>query len=76
MDVRIGVINAPKELKLEFEGSADETYDTVRAAMDEDGDTVWLVDRFGGRVGVPKDKLAYVEIEGEDHAKRVGFGSG
>jgi hypothetical protein len=36
---------------------------------------LWLADAKGRRVGVPTEKLAYVEV-GEEHPdKRVGFSS-
>ena len=36
---------------------------------------LWLTDAKGRRVGVPTEKLAYVEV-GEEHPdKRVGFSS-
>ena len=36
---------------------------------------LWLTDARGRRVGVPTEKLAYVEV-GEEHPdKRVGFSS-
>jgi Protein of unknown function (DUF3107) len=36
---------------------------------------VWLIDSKGRRVGVALDKLAYIEVDSEEGAKRVGFGS-
>jgi hypothetical protein len=35
---------------------------------------LWLTDTKGRRVGVPTDKLAYVELGEDNAAKRVGFG--
>ena len=34
---------------------------------------LWLVDTKGRRVGVPTEKLAYVEVGEENPDKRVGF---
>ena len=34
----------------------------------------WLIDSKGRRIGVPSERLAYVEIENDHDAKRVGFG--
>jgi len=36
---------------------------------------LWLTDSRGRRVGIPTDKLAYIEIDEENPEKRVGFSS-
>jgi len=76
MEVKIGVVYTPKELTIELDGKVDEVTKTVEAAMSGKDPVLWLVDKKGRRVGVPTDKVAYVEIGEEDSAKRVGFGSG
>ena len=38
-----------------------------------DGGALWLTDRKGRQVGVPTDKIAYVEI-GRPDDRRIGFG--
>ncbi|HVM41391.1 MAG TPA: DUF3107 domain-containing protein [Acidimicrobiia bacterium] len=75
MDVRIGVTYSAKELKLDIDGDADEVTNLVKQALDEADTVVWLTDRRGTRVAVPIDKLAYVEIEGSEGDRHVGFGS-
>lgn len=76
MDVRIGVTYSPKELDIELPDDADpaEVRTLVEAAV-KAGTMVWITDRRGRQVGVPADKVAYLEIgaAGEDH--RIGFGS-
>ena len=43
----------------------------------KDGKSVlWLTDVRGRKVGVPAERVAYVEIEHDADAKRVGFGPG
>ena len=37
---------------------------------------LWLTDVDGRRVGVPAERVAYVEIELNGATKRVGFGPG
>lgn len=76
MEVKIGVVYTPKELTIELDGKVEEVTKTVEAAMSGKDPVLWLVDKKGRRVGVPTDKVAYVEIGEEDSAKRVGFGSG
>jgi hypothetical protein len=74
MDVRIGVVYTPKELTLEVDGSVDHTVDLVNRALSGSEPMLWLTDSKGKRVGVPTDKIAYVEVDSDDGAKRVGFG--
>ena len=66
VDVRIGVTHSPKEIGLLApDGSDDKAI--------ADGSTLWLTDRKGRQVGVPAEKLAYVEI-GRPDDRRIGFG--
>ncbi|HZJ26762.1 MAG TPA: DUF3107 domain-containing protein [Acidimicrobiia bacterium] len=80
MEIRIGVVYSPKELVIELdEGKAGEkaASDAVKAleqAADDGGKLVWLTDNKGRRVGIPTDKLAYVEISSADEDAHVGFG--
>lgn len=74
MEVKIGVIYSPRELTVEVDGSADELVSNVQSALKDSTAMLWLVDRKGKRVGVPVEKIAYVEIGEEDAMKRVGFG--
>ena len=75
MEIRIGVLHSPKELSLELDGgSADDIVKTFEASLKQDDGVLWLTDAKGRRVGVPADRVAYVEIETESGTKRVGFG--
>lgn len=74
MEVRIGVLHSPKELSLEIDGSAEDVKRALDEALKSDGAVLWLCDRKGRDVGVPADRVAYLEIETEHGAKRVGFG--
>ena len=74
MEVRIGVLHSPKELSLELDaGSADEVVKSFEASLKDEG-VLWLTDSKGRRVGVPAERVAYIEIETETGSKRVGFG--
>ena len=75
MDVRIGLIQTAKELEVQLEDDADAAAlrDQVDAALTAGG-TLWLTDRKGRQVGVPAEKLAYVEIGSPDDGRRIGFG--
>jgi hypothetical protein len=74
MDVRIGVVHTPKELTVEFDGSESDVAEAVEAALAGKAAVLWLTDAKGRKVGIPADKVAYVEIDADGTAKRVGFG--
>lgn len=74
MEVKIGVLYAPRELVLESPQAADEIERAVNEALRADLGVLTLVDDKGRRVLVPADKLAYVEIA-DTETRRVGFGS-
>jgi hypothetical protein len=79
MDVRIGVTYSPKELDLELDDSdgADTVRKQVESALAGGAASVlWLTDRRGRQVGVPVDKIAYVEIGAPGADRRIGFGAG
>ena len=73
MEVRIGVVHTPKELAIELE-SVDDVINAIEQAVKDGVSMIWLTDTKGRRVGVPLDKLAYVEVDAEEGSKRVGFG--
>lgn len=76
MDVRIGVIYTAKELDIEMGDDVDRDalQADIETALSGDGGLVWLTDRRGRKVGVPIDKVAYVEIGIADDERRIGFG--
>jgi DNA-binding MurR/RpiR family transcriptional regulator len=74
MEVHIGVVYTPKELTLELDGSADDVVNAVEKAVDAKAPVLWLTDTKGRRVGIPADKIAYVEVGADDESHRVGFG--
>jgi len=75
MEVKIGVIYSAKELSVELDGGkAEDVVSAVEDALRGGAPVIWLTDKKGRRVGVPTDKVAYVEVAEEDATKRVGFG--
>ena len=75
MDVRIGLTQTPKELEVQLDDDTDAG--ALRQQVDDAlaaGSTLWLTDRKGRQVGVPSQKLAYVEIGSPDDGRRIGFG--
>ena len=75
MEVRIGVVHTPKELAVDVEASIDDTVRMVEKALKDGAAMVWFEDAKGRRIGVPADKLGYIEVDADENAKRVGFGS-
>ena len=75
MDVRIGLTQTPKEIEVQLEEGTDpaEVRQQVEAAL-SDSSTLWFTDRRGRQVGVPSEKLAYVEIGSPADERRIGFG--
>ena len=76
MDVRIGVTYTPREIEVELSSDADgdQLIEDVEAAIAKTGGVLWVTDRKGRRVGVPADKVAYVEIGSPSEDRKVGFG--
>ena len=72
MEVKIGVLYAPRELLVETDTSPDDIEKALAKSIVEGG-VFSLVDNKGSRVVVPVDKLAYLEIAEPDD-RRVGFG--
>jgi hypothetical protein len=75
VEVRIGVIYTAKEIEVEVtdETDRDELVKAVEASVAQGNGILWLTDRRGRKVGVPVDKLAYVDIGAEAGERRVGF---
>lgn len=77
MDVRIGVIQNPKEIQVELPAGTDveEVRSRVAEAITGKEAVLWLVDRHSRTVAVPSERIAYVEIGAGDSERRVGFGA-
>jgi Protein of unknown function (DUF3107) len=73
VDLRIGVVNVARELTVELaeDTDSDALRDDIEAALMSEG-VLWITDRHGKRVGVPVDKVAYVEVGSGDN-RRIGF---
>ena len=76
MEVRIGVLHTAREIELDLGDGvdADKLAKEIETAIAGGEGMVWLTDRRGRRVGVPAQRLAYVEI-GSSGDRRVGFGT-
>jgi Protein of unknown function (DUF3107) len=77
VDVRIGIIQSPKELEVELKDDADRekvVADIEKLLKTGDG-VLWLTDKKGRKVGVPVAKVAYIEVGAPTAERRVGFGA-
>ena len=72
MEVKIGIQSAPRELVFETDAEADEVEAALRAAVDIRAGVFVLANAKGGRVIVPAEKIAYLELSGTEQ-RRVGF---
>ena len=75
MEVRIGVVYTTRELTIETDDEVDVVTQTVERTLANGSGVLWLTDTKGRRVGVPTDKIAYVEIAADAGGRKVGFGS-
>ena len=77
MHVRIGVINAPRELSVELADDTD--LEALRAQVDDalgdDDNVLWLTDKKEQQYAVPVEKVAYVIIGTPQAEPRIGFGN-
>ena len=73
MEVRIGVIYTAREFVVETDDSPENVTKAVEDALGG-SPMLWLTDKKGKKVGVPSDKIAFVEITVDTGTKQVGFG--
>ncbi len=76
MDLRIGVTDNPKEIRVEMADDTDVAAlrSEVDAAVAGSGSVLWLTDIRGRQVGVPAGKIAYLDIGAPGSDNPVGFG--
>lgn len=77
VDVRIGVTYSAREVDVQLanDTDADELRETIDSTLGGDGAVLWLTDKRGRIVGVPTDKVAYVEIGSDSDGRAIGFSS-
>jgi Protein of unknown function (DUF3107) len=73
VEVKIGIQSVPREIILETNSAVEEIERALSAAV-SDGTVLVLEDDKGGKVLVPAEKIAYMEIGGAE-PRRVGFGA-
>ncbi|HXZ65815.1 MAG TPA: DUF3107 domain-containing protein [Streptosporangiaceae bacterium] len=75
MEVKIGIPSVPRELLVETASSPEEVESALTAAVAAEAGVFVLSSVKGGKVLVPADKIAYVELGGTE-PRRVGFNAG
>jgi hypothetical protein len=72
VEVKIGIVESPRELVVSSDQTPDEVQKLVDASMNGGDPLLKLVDDKGRRFLVRADQIAYVEIAPAE--RRVGFG--
>ncbi|MDQ6927996.1 MAG: DUF3107 domain-containing protein [Actinomycetota bacterium] len=74
MQVRIGIVQSPKEIDIDLDDNDDGTalVEHITEVMAGPG-MLWLTDKRGRRIGVSTEKVAYVEVGADTGDRRVGF---
>lgn len=72
MEIRIGIVNAPRELGFESAQSPDEIAEQVETAVNSGTGVLRITDDKGRIYVVPTAGIAYVEI-GAEESRRIGF---
>lgn len=75
MNIRIGLVQSPRELDIELADDADtvKLAEEITTAVAEGPGMFWLSDKKGMRVGIATGRVAYVEVGPEKDARGVGF---
>ena len=72
MEIRIGIVNAPRELSFESTQTVDEIAEQAQASLTSGTGFLRLTDDKGKVYLVPVAGIAYIEI-GSDESRRIGF---
>ena len=75
MKVRIGIADAERVVELEVD-DAKAFERTVEESFAGETSLLWFEDTKRRRVGIPRERVAYVEIETADDRQSVGFAPG
>lgn len=75
MKARIGVVDSAKVIEIEID-EPDEFRSSVEAAIGSEDAIHWFTDAKKRTVGVPRGRIAYVEIESDRDGHAIGFSPG
>jgi hypothetical protein len=72
MEIRIGIVQAARELVIEIED--EQARAALDAALGGGAKVVSVIDSKGREVVLPAEKIAYVEFGAPSGTRRLGFG--
>ena len=72
MDIRIGILNSPREINFETKQSPAEVEKIIAAALDSDAKYIRLIDDKDKVYIIPTLSFGYIEV-GSEISRRVGF---
>jgi hypothetical protein len=72
VDIRIGILNSPREIAFETGQSAADVEKVVAAALESDAKYIRLEDDKQKIYLIPTASLGYIEV-GSEISRRVGF---
>jgi hypothetical protein len=72
VDIRIGILNSPREINFETSQSAADVEKTVAAALDSGAKYIRLTDDKDKLYIIPVAAFGYIEV-GSEISRRVGF---
>jgi hypothetical protein len=72
VDIRIGILNSPREINFETSQAAADIEKLVAAALDSDAKFIRLTDDKDKVYIVPTASFGYIEV-GSETSRRVGF---
>ncbi len=77
MEVRIGIAESPQIIEFDLEDGTDrdELKASIDAAIGGKIKILWLKDRKGKDLGVPAEKIGFIELGTSDAERRIGFGA-
>ena len=73
MEIKVGIQHVNREVVVETTEAAADVERAFSEAVESQG-VFTLADERGRRVLIPSSKIAYVDL-GEEHARKVGFGT-
>lgn len=72
MEIRIGILNSPREIGFETSQPAAEIEALVKTALESDAKLLALKDDKGNSYLIPTVGIGYVEL-GTEESRRIGF---
>jgi UPF0288 family protein (methanogenesis marker protein 3) len=75
VEIRIGLGDAMREIEVEMDEGTDQAkvIDEFSKAQAAKESLWWLTDRKGKKVGVPVDKILFIEVGPNKEQRKVGF---